>query len=482
MTSNKDSEKSHGPASPAASSRPQGRTIDLKAAEVGSKADLEKSKPVAEAMSAEKAADAARGATAQPAPQSGAGGTKEPPSDSVRAAPARGGFSFGTARIRVWALAAMAALVGAVVALAANALISGPSDSGEAQRIAALQSSLREVSARLESSRQESTQAREQLQLRLTELGGALETLGGRLDKAEGDLGAAATDQKALSQAQQRLSELEKALSALRIPSGEADGTTIDVGATVAELADMNRRLGALEAGRGTTGAAATDDGAADARIDEMDKTASANRDALAALQERIATLQQAQDVQSQRLETVVKEEAEQIATGERLARRLAAEALRTSYIRGAAFSGLLETAQQLSGTGPAPEALRRFADGGVATTGMLIEQFDAVSDDIIDADRPPTDGVGDWLMQSARSLVTVRPVGPVEGETAEAIVSRIDDALEKGSFQAALTEWQSLSAPARAVSQNFADALDARTKADAALAQLTAALEGNGS
>jgi hypothetical protein len=476
MTSNKDHEKGQGPAAPGASSKSQGRTIDLKAEEVAAKAD----RGGPETAKTEKSAAPETGASKEPARAHGTG-AKEPPTDPATAkpAPTRSAFSFGSARIRVWALAAMAAIVGAVVALAANALLGGFSDSGDTQQIAELRASLREVSGRLDSSRKEGEQARAQLQLRLTDLGGALETLGARLDQVERDIKTAAANGSSLAQAQTRLSDLENALSALSIPSADGNGGTIDAGASLAELA---RRVDALEATSSPTAAGDAGDGAAIARIDDLGRTATANKDALAVLQERVAGLRQTQEAQAQRLETLVSEGTGKIGTGEKLARRMAAEALRTTYQRGVAYSGLLDTAEGLAGTGPAPEALRRFADSGAPTAAMLKEQFDAIADEIIDADRPETEGVTDWLMQNARSLVTVRPVGPVEGESAEAILSRIDAALAIGNLQSALTEWQGLSAPAKAVSQQWADALAARTKADAALAQLTASLEGNGS
>jgi hypothetical protein len=486
MTSNKDHEKGQGPAAPGVSSRSQGRTIDLKAEEVAGRTDRGGAGQGPEGQKAEKEAGAGTDASKKPAPTRDAGhkgpssGPASAPS-SAQAAGRRGAFSFGAARIRVWALAAMAAIVGAVVALGVNALLARFSDSPDTQQLTALRDSLQQVSQRLETTRQEGEQARSQLQLRLTDLGGALETLGARLDQVEGDIAAAASDGPSLTQAHRRLSDLENALSALSTPSADEGGRTIDAGATVAELAELDRRVDALEATSGGISASAAGDGAANTRIDDLDRAATANKEAVAALQARIAALQQTQDAQAQRLETVVNEENAKIQTGEKLARRMAAEALRTTFQRGAAYSDLLDTAERLAGTGPAPEALRRFAGSGAPTATMLLEQFDAIANEIIEADRPATEGVADWLMQNARSLVTVRPTAPVEGESAEAIVSRIDGALASGHLQAALTEWQGLSAPAKAVSQQWADALASRAEADAALTQLTATLEGNG-
>ncbi|MFN7103260.1 MAG: hypothetical protein ACK4N1_11660, partial [Pseudorhizobium sp.] len=55
-------------------------------------------------------------------------------------------------------------------------------------------------------------------------------------------------------------------------------------------------------------------------------------------------------------------------------------------------------------------------------------------------------------------------------GETAEAIVSRMENALQSEDLAAAAAEWETLPQEAKAVSQDFKQALDARIAIDALL------------
>jgi hypothetical protein len=81
--------------------------------------------------------------------------------------------------------------------------------------------------------------------------------------------------------------------------------------------------------------------------------------------------------------------------------------------------------------------------------------------------------------MNSAMSLVTIRPTGEVAGETPEAIVARIEARLNEGDFDAALAEWETLPQAGRDVSAEFAADLRGRAEADGILDQSLAAASG---
>jgi hypothetical protein len=64
-------------------------------------------------------------------------------------------------------------------------------------------------------------------------------------------------------------------------------------------------------------------------------------------------------------------------------------------------------------------------------------------------------------------SVVKVRRVGDVEGETVDAIVSRIEDRLRSGDLQAAAQQWDTLPDAAKSASIDFKRKLDARVQVE---------------
>ena len=90
------------------------------------------------------------------------------------------------------------------------------------------------------------------------------------------------------------------------------------------------------------------------------------------------------------------------------------------------------------------------------------------VSDAILTAEAASaqSDGILDKFMASARTLVQVRPSGPVSGDSTTAILSRIEAALNAKDLQAARAEWDGLDDAAKAASAQWVDALDDRIKA----------------
>jgi hypothetical protein len=161
----------------------------------------------------------------------------------------------------------------------------------------------------------------------------------------------------------------------------------------------------------------------------------------------------------------------------ENAARILAGNALRDAYHRGIPFADLLQSLEKITGDSPAIAALKADAARGVASDDELKRRFADLTGAILSASAPKQEGVVNRLIANARSLVEIRPAGPVEGDTPQAIVSRIEADLDSGTLEAALAEWQALPEAARAASQDWADRLKARIAADKALDQVLAGL-----
>ncbi|MVA57990.1 COG4223 family protein [Agrobacterium vitis] len=147
------------------------------------------------------------------------------------------------------------------------------------------------------------------------------------------------------------------------------------------------------------------------------------------------------------------------------VARAIAASALKTAADRGGPFLAELRTLGSIAPEDTAIAALEPYATTGVTSRAELQRQFGPVADKILSTINAPAESanIGERLWASAMSVVKVRPVGNVEGDSASAIVARIEDKIRNGDLKGAAAEWDSLPEAGRTVSADFKKALDAR-------------------
>ena len=176
----------------------------------------------------------------------------------------------------------------------------------------------------------------------------------------------------------------------------------------------------------------------------------------------------------SGKLETMVAANDQKPDSQEIIAKSVAATALRTAYDRGEPFAPLLASVETLVGSQSAIESLKPYATTGVMTNEQLKSGFSELVDTMLASVAPKEEGIAARLMANAKSLVSVRPAGPVEGNTPQAIVSRIEADLASGSLASALGEWENLPDPAKAASGDWAEKLQARIKADELMMQVS--------
>lgn len=226
-----------------------------------------------------------------------------------------------------------------------------------------------------------------------------------------------------------------------------------------ADTGAIEQRLTALEQ-TAASPAAAGDDGAV-----------SALQDKLAGLAETVDRLSSAAgEAQSgagqltQRLDAIEKKLAEPQNDGT-VARTIALTAIKAAIDRGGPFVTELETLASVSPDDPAVTSLQPFAATGVASRADLVKQFETTAPAILEAvNQPdPNAGLGDRLLTSALSLVTVRDIGNVEGATPEAVIARIEDKVKRGDLKAAVTEWDGLPEAGKTAAAGFKKALDER-------------------
>lgn len=268
-------------------------------------------------------------------------------------------------------------------------------------------------------------QAVDQLKTDASNLQQAVETSSGGGDNA---------DLRAL---EARLAEAEASIAALRQRGGEQPSAG-DVAAIGEKLAGLEALVGvADEAAKGTS--------------------------------ERLATLEQTVSTLSGRVEAQ--------AAQPKIALSIAASALKSAVDRGAPFEAELETFAAIAPDAPEIQSLRAYAGQGVASRDDLLSESDAAVKAMIAAARPIAEDAGffDRLLNSAESLVSVRPIGAVEGAGVPETAARMEFAVKAGNLEQALAEYGSLPEPARAAGSVFAEKLRARAEAERLVGQLVA-------
>jgi len=311
-----------------------------------------------------------------------------------------------------------------------------PADDGEDQAFAALRQEVNTLQSRLSELRDAQrppTDVSEQVAQRLNALeddvAGLQDTVSGLQSAvSSGDAGR----NTGLETLETRVSELESRISELAQTTTEA-----------AAGEDLSSRLAAL----------AQD-------VEAVSKAAEAASASAKANAEQMNTLQSRLDEFSQRVDR---------SGNQRFAPVLAAMVLDSAIRRGAPFEKELESYAAIAKDTALVEQLRPYAAEGLPTRAEIAAQASDAADRMIRAVSSADEnaGVVDRLIASARSLVVVRPVGEAEGNGVAAVAARIETAVRRGDYGAALEEYQSLPQKAKSATAGFADRLRALDAAD---------------
>ena len=172
-------------------------------------------------------------------------------------------------------------------------------------------------------------------------------------------------------------------------------------------------------------------------------------------------------------------EKLKNAATGERLAKSVAINALKSAVDNGEPFSAALSSIETLSGPSETLDKLKPVASGGVASTKTLLNEFHDLQNSILmAATSDPDAGLTDRLMSSIQSLVTVTSSEALPGDSPKAVISRIEANLKSDNLALAMDEWKSLPQPARDISNSWAEKLGKRIAAQQQLKALIEALQ----
>ncbi|WP_144751678.1 MULTISPECIES: COG4223 family protein [Bartonella] len=140
-----------------------------------------------------------------------------------------------------------------------------------------------------------------------------------------------------------------------------------------------------------------------------------------------------------------------------------AISSLKNAVERGGSYSDELKLLQQLSPSIDGLDLLQKTATVGLPSSAQLSSDFARVADVIVATQNsvPPNTGFLQRILAWAKGLIVSRPIGNVEGETLGAIAARMEVAIEKGDYEKALSEWQTLPQNAKDVSVDFVHQLE---------------------
>lgn len=306
-------------------------------------------------------------------------------------------------------------------------------DNTAIERLESELASMREEIAALQSApppggNAEPSAALEEANSRIDNMAVMVEDLRGELSRLSEAVAAGGGDSAALDAVQARLAEIEQTIADL--PETSAGDTQ----AISAELSQVTEQVASLRSA--------------------LDELASSTQQQFAAIDESLASLGARIDEQ---------------ANEPGVALAIAASALRTAIDRGQPFTNELETFAQLAPNAPEIDALREYAAKGVPTPAAIAAEADSAARRMIEAGGPdnPQAGLFERLWASAESLVTVRPIGDVEGDDVPAIVARIEAAVRNGDYAGAIAEYETLPDDAKAAGAEFIAKVKARQAAD---------------
>lgn len=284
-----------------------------------------------------------------------------------------------------------------------------------------------------------------------------------------------------LEPVQTELSTIKSELAALKSAPAPDSGLAASVDQLKGELATLQS---AIQSGAGGDAAAVA---ALDAKLKDIEARIGAPApdvsEKITGLEGQVAAATDAVTKGDGRLAALeqtiagLTSKVDQQASQPKVALAIAATALKSAVDRGGPFSAELETLAAIAPNAAELAPLRVQAENGIATAADLESSFAPAADAMIAAAEPvnPNAGIVDRLLNSAKSMVKVRPVGEVAGDDVGARVARMEVAVKAGQYDAAIAEYDGLPDAAKAAGAAYADRLKARLEVTKLVDQLVA-------
>lgn len=315
---------------------------------------------------------------------------------------------------------------------------------------------------------------------RLTELDGRTAMLEQRLPALEESaMDTQVSLDATITQLNSGLTDVKGSIAALETRLGEvqasvpAAATPVDLAPITAQLDTLEARVTAIAAGASSADAAALADSlnaieasiaALTARIDRSD----ARLGEIDAIRGELNTAKAAIAAQTQQLGGA--------DIGPAVKLPLVVSGLETAFSAGRPYTAELDSLRALLPSLSVPEPVSAAASTGLQRPDALAADFRAAVPAIL-AGRT-AQSTGDWgkdAIEWAKALLALRPSGEIEGNSPEAIVSRLEAAVERSDFVAAAALLDSLPEPMQAAAGEVATAIRTHASADGFIAGLRA-------
>ncbi len=248
-----------------------------------------------------------------------------------------------------------------------------------------------------------------------------------------------------------------------------------------AELAD---RVSALDAR--TEGLAQTDEEAVaslTARVNALEQELQAAADTadetvpperLADVNERLAKLEEDIGTLRASLEDVRAQTQQNVAAARASALAVALNNLRRAVDSGDAFAAEFQAVSNLASEPLKADTLAGAAEDGVPTLADLRQSFPEYANKALEAvGAGGDDSLIGQIVESARSVVNVRPVGEIEGDSPGAIIARMENRLKAGDLQGVVAQSDDLSGAAAVQLVPWIEQVKTRINADAEMEAL---------
>jgi hypothetical protein len=322
-------------------------------------------------------------------------------------------------------------------------------------------------------------------------------------DATSSDIAALKSEIASLKTSGDALAPLKEQIAALQKSVGELSQRAPASSLDPAQLKDLQDRLAAIESAPRPAGSPTNLEPRIAALAQDIAALKSAAPPDTASLQSDIAALRQQLDALSASVEKLPQEErfvaieaklsetdtklgeiaakvdetAKRIDNAAALAPAVAADALQAALDSGRPFQNELAALKSLGVDAAATDALASQDQTGLPTIADLRARFEqAIASIPLETPIPENTGAIDRLLQSAQSLVSVRPAHPVAGNEPGAIVARIRGALAAGDLKSALVEWDTLPDTIKTPTAEWAKLAKARVAVDDLVAEVRSA------
>jgi len=293
------------------------------------------------------------------------------------------------------------------------------------------------------------------LESRLAKLEGALSS-----SQSTGDNEAAAANATKLAALAKQVSDLEGSIASRVVENGAEKSE--DLKLLVGKIDALQEDLKSIDSRQ------ASNDNPQISSLNEKTEAITKSVEGVSSRLEKLETT--IADQVLSKMDEVVKA-AEKATASEKVARAVAVSSLQSAITEDTPYLSALSSLETL--VGPTSETARLHelaAAGKVPTVSELQRSFSALIPDLVGQPKTDNSSIFDKFVQSAKSLVTVRPSGPVSGDTPVAIVSRIEANLGNGQLDAVLTEWRTLPDSSKSIGGQWLKGLEMRIETNALL------------